>query len=570
MAIPTPRSDETEAEFVKRAHYALADEIPDAEERNVAVFKAWKKHRGESDAERRASQRFGDTTKYARIDHVPVFKEHEYPRVARERNGQLRVDDDGNPVYESECYDFEALAAIVENMNHRIEDTNDFCPITDKHSPRKGSEESKPRILGFSGPFRLGQVGNKDPKWAIFAQEHWFADKAHMAREMPRRSAEVFLGRPMHDRVLDPITALGADTPALDMGIHYSQHDGELVAHYSGPPLLARYNAAAAFPGGGNVCPPSEGGKKKPYAAGEQKQPAPDPNQPETGSMISPEDANELVKIFLQTELMQRVQQFFAQQDAAAPQDPAMGGVPGGPPAAAPAAPVAGGPPDVPAEDAPPPVADETPDSPPPPEFEKEKLSEEDSPDTKEPPMAKDDDKAEYSLSSLREQLRAERARYSALEARVAANERENAATKRDATLKSRHAALQAMRLQGYDIDVDCERERCSLETMPTEQAFQNHLDVLAKYSQRILPNVTLFTPDLPEEVARYSRGDNESGREPDFVHSEEFRDEVQRMCEAEQAKPDWNPNDRALYSRMRAQAIENRRKAGGAATKVS
>lgn len=243
MPISKPTDSEDEAAFVKRAHWEIAREVPDADERNALVFQTWREHHGESDEEKRAHSKFGDD-EFAHIENVPVFKEHEYPRMLRERDGKLKLDDEGQPVQQVEKYDFDALKAICANLNHRIADTGDFSPISDKHSPRKGTEESKPRIFGYAGPFGLGQVGNKDPKWAIVAKkEHWFKDKAHLAREFSRRSPEVYLGRPMEDRILDPITALGADTPALEMGIHYSQDvtSGELVACYSGPPLQAKY-----------------------------------------------------------------------------------------------------------------------------------------------------------------------------------------------------------------------------------------------------------------------------------------------------------------------------------------
>lgn len=239
----TPHAHEDEAEFAERAHHALAADLPDADERTSAVFDAWREARGESDEEKAAHAKFPDD-EYAHIQNVPVFMEHDYPRYLLERDGKPKLDADGRQIQVIEKYDLEALKSICANLNYRIRNTKDFSPISDKHSPRKGSEESKPRLFGFSGPYGLGQVGNEDTKWAIVAkQEHWFKDKAHLAREYPRRSPEVYLGRPMADRILDPITALGADTPALDMGIHYAEDEssGELMAMYSGPPLTATY-----------------------------------------------------------------------------------------------------------------------------------------------------------------------------------------------------------------------------------------------------------------------------------------------------------------------------------------
>lgn len=244
MPMPTPHNSESETNFVKRAHEALAAEFPDSKQRNAVVFKLWRDAHGESDAEKAAHSRF-NADEFSLIENVPHFKEHDYPWMPRQKDGKPLLDDDGQPVVRNEHYDFEAMNAICENLNERIADTGDFSPITDRHNKNAPGDHSKPGILGFAGPYGLGMVGNKEPKWAVIAkQEHWFSDKAHLARELPRRSAEVYLGRPMHQRILDPVTALGADTPALDMGIHYSQDqtNGELIACYSGPPILAQYS----------------------------------------------------------------------------------------------------------------------------------------------------------------------------------------------------------------------------------------------------------------------------------------------------------------------------------------
>lgn len=550
MPIPKPKPSESEADFVRRAHEVLADEFPDAEQRNAVVFKAWRESKGESDSERKAYEKFRDD-QFAHIEHVPVFKEHEYPRVLRNPDGKPQLDDDGNPVFAVEKYDFEALRSICDNMNHRIADTGDFAPITDKHTPRKGSDESKPRVLGFSGPFRLGMVGNKDPKWAIFAQEHWFRDKSHLAREMPRRSAEVYLGRPMEERILDPITALGADTPALDMGIHYSEHDGELVARYSGPPLLAKYSAGVAFPGASCVAPPKEVTirKKSQYSEGDPTKaaaPVTDSEERENPPMpITPEDANLVVQAFMETPPMQFVMKLM-QAEQAEQQTLEQPAPDAGAAVAPPGAPPAGGPPP------------------------KEQLSEEETPLTegiddqakgpngmKSPPVPDDDTddptKANY---ALREQLRADKARYSQLESRLAAAETELANERNNRRVAHRESVIRGMRLQGYPIDEEAERQKCSLAKMPSDEEFERHMDTIATYStaSHYPIGMSLYTPDLPPALDRRPG----TSSEPKFVETDEFREEVAKACYAEQCKPGY-VEDKALYSRVRSELIAKR-----------
>lgn len=562
MPVPTPRPNEDEADFVRRAHESLVDEFPDAEKRNAVIFDAWRNARGESGAEKRAYEKFSDDD-FAHLRFVPVFKEHEYPRVARERDGRMQLDDDGNPVYDVEKYDFEALRAICNNMNHRIADTGDFAPITDKHTPHKGSEESKPKLLGFSGPFHLGQIGNVNRRWAILAQEHWFKDKSHLARELPRRSAEVYLGRPMHERVLDPITALGAETPALDMGIHYSQHDGELVARYSGPPLLAHYDAMAAFPGSGNVRPPSELNRKKaaysdaPAANKEAAPPTPteasgstDPNETTENEpmAISPEDANMIIAALLETPPLKWVaEQMAAQSAEGAPgtdtdaagmgaDDSAMGGA-GAPPAGDP--PGMGGPPAMGGDQ----DADNAPGA---------------------PPSANDGDADDTEKYSLRTQLRGERARYAALEQRVAANERELKKARDTAELEYRAGEIHKFYYQGYPIDVQDEIQQCSLETYPTRGAFQRHMEDIARYSKpnQIPVGVSLYAPELPKSLAPGAKSEDAIASSPQFI------EEVEKACYSRQCQPDY-VHDPDLFRKVRAELLEKKTGKAGSVTKV-
>lgn len=566
MPCPSPKADESHAEFVRRAHAALKTEIPDAEDRSLKVISAWRKARESSDVERAPVKKYGQSSEWHRIEFVPVFKEHEYPRVSRSADGQAVLDDDGNPLVETEKYDLGALASIVENMNHRIADTGDFAPVCDKHTPRPGSAEGKPSIVGFAGPFYLGQIGNRTPRWAIYALEHWYAEKAHLARELPRRSAEVYLGRPINDRVLDPIAALGADTPALDMGIHYSEHNGELVAKYSGIPLLARYSAAAApaAPGAANVALPEVVGRRAQYDDDttpnvDTDDPDPQTEPEEAPVAVTPEDINMIVQALMQTEPMQFVLSQMQQQQAAGADmlggnEDGMGGpggdvggmsaddgmgAPGGMP---PGGDVGGMPPEMPGAGAPGGMGAPAPGP-----------SDGDFGGAPEPDG--DERTGRYSQQAwgLREENRDLRAQYSRLEAELQEVRQQQKTLADAARNRTREAQLQAMRLRGYPIDLTDEIQRCSAATM-TDGQFEEHLDTIARYSQpaRIPVGVSLPIDDdaaLPPSVR--------SNGEPAFASTREFNQAVQKAAYAQQQQPTYSPSDTGFYSRVRSQVME-------------
>ena len=584
MTAIEPKKNESESDFVQRAHTALMQECPNADDRNRMVFDAWREHHGESEEEKAAHAKFSDDD-YAHITNVPAFKEHEYPWMPKKKDGSYVLDEEGHPVVRKENYDFDSLKAICDNLNFRIADTGDFVPLTDKHSPKKGTEESKPRVMGFAGPFGMGMIGNKEPKWGIIAkQEHWFRDKAHMARELPRRSPEVYLGRPMEQRILDPITVLGADTPALDMGIHYSevglagQESEEQFAYYSGPPILAHYDGMAAaptFPGGGNCAPLEEVKVKKKYseeppAAPKVAAPAtPEPHEGNTG-MISPEDANTIIKALFETEPMQELMKIIEERKAPK-QDSPDAKLNDTDPEQAP--PVDTGTDPEQAQAVPPP---------------KEQLSEEETPEVKDavpartypdtpgaehlkgdgdkdkPDSGKERDMPEDKKKPTAAYSEADRdafvARYAALEQEVAVLKAANVASQNKAAMDARKSKLEAYRFQGFDLDVSEEIERCSLEKM-SEDTFQDHLNVIVAHYARIPLNVSLHTPDAPiiedrHRAATRSVARNGKSGDPEFCNTEEFTNAVVAYSDAEMAKSDfkWDAN---FYNRCRAAVIE-------------
>ena len=181
-----PQTGESQGEFAVRFHETMRDGISDTDERNSRAMDAWRKYAAAADpVEQRAQRRFGPE-EFKRVNDVPVFGEHQ------------TKDDEDNPV----VYDRAALQSIIQRCNARIADTGDFAPLTDGHTPDKeqlAKGARMPEILGYSGPFRLGMIGNKNPRWAIFSDEYHHLGDADKLKKLPRRSPEVWLEPKMSD-----------------------------------------------------------------------------------------------------------------------------------------------------------------------------------------------------------------------------------------------------------------------------------------------------------------------------------------------------------------------------------
>lgn len=348
-----PMRGESQAAFAERYHSTMAKTIPQTERRDVEMMKCWRQAVQGGDLEGRCSGRF-PAEQFVRVRDVPVFAEH------------TTKDRDGKPV----VYNRAALQAIADRCNERILDTGDFPPLTDGHTPSQEdltAGRPMPVVLGYAGPFRLGQIGNRNPRWAIFCDEfHHVGDRARLLK-LQRRSPEVWLEPRMEDRFMDPIAALGAETPRLDLGMSRfcRTADGRTVEKYSAvaPPPVATGANTTYVPG-------DEKDSKRRYEA-EGNKPVDGMQQQPDVSQIPEELVNAVVAAFMQTKPMQFVLQQMEAQ-AAPNADPDAAGaseIPGAPPAgteAAGAPPMAGD--AMPAEgmDAPPaPEAAATPAAPP-------------------------------------------------------------------------------------------------------------------------------------------------------------------------------------------------------------
>ena len=278
-----------------------------------------------------------DPATFAFIPNVPVFAEHETTCTAGRYEGRKL------------SFGYSELLAVCQRCNRRIEETGDYATVVIGHTPPKEliwkGDAQTPELVGFCGPFRMGQItlagGNR--RWAILADFHIFKEDEKQLRKYPRRSAELWLEEKYDDMFLDPIALLSAEAPRLDMGLLYSQfrQGGAQVEIY----------AAASAPSAASVSIPAPAGRvSKQY-------------QGEANMAMAPEDIQQIVAAIMQTEPMQWCMAQMQQGGDPAGQPPGgpMPGAPapGGPP---PGAPAPGGPPqqnagaDPSAMGAPPPV----------------------------------------------------------------------------------------------------------------------------------------------------------------------------------------------------------------------
>lgn len=172
------------------------------------------------------------------MEHVAFFKEH------TNRDG-VRID----------RY---ALQRICDRCNERIRDTGDYPPVVLRHTTDSGDRD--PKVIGFAGPFYVGQIGNVKPRAAILGTMSIFAEDAPEAKRYPRLSVEYWASeKDPTNGYFDPISLLGAETPELDLGIRYAKNnDGMKLIRYA---KVERFQASC--PGGNNTFVPSTDGDEE-------------------------------------------------------------------------------------------------------------------------------------------------------------------------------------------------------------------------------------------------------------------------------------------------------------------
>lgn len=477
-------------------------EVADTDERNRVCFLAWGK---KTEAEEIACEVF-PTEKYEHVKDVAIFAEHE----TTDRKGNVQK------------YDRDALKAIVDKCNSRILDTKSFAKISDGHTPDP-SELSKgakcPDVLGYAGNFHLGMVGNLKPRWAIFADEYRYKDTAQQTAKKPGRSVEVWLHENIADRFFDPIAALGAETPRLDLPMKFTKSpSGVEVAKY----------AAMAGPTNTYLPEPLKAPKER-YE-----------------SMLSPEEVTELCKQMapvlgqmLITPLVQALVQ--AQQTAAPPAPPVP---PVTPPVTPPATPSVaqnagdemGG------------MMDKDDDNVP------GDMGEEDDEDQDEYSAEEFDEDEEGTQKMSKTSSSVEVAKYrrqlSDLEARNKALESQVAGIKRDKVLLERYSKLSSLQAEGYKFvdrkdasgkvisGLDHEMNRVA---KMSDQQFNDHVTVIVENYQKLdvpigrFPGVSALTPEEEAHDEQVSKASQEAASRVEKYRREgkkaTFKDEFESIC---------------------------------------
>jgi|GEM_PF-2195966 len=200
-----------------------------------------------------------------RPERAECYEEKEfvvYPKVAVFKENSRRLPKDKkNPDADPGTIEFDddAMEAIAENCNRRIEDTGDFVPIVLRHNPLTHAGDDR-KVVGFAGPFWTGKFGRKTPLMAIFAELRIFKRDKEETEKYPRLSVECWLqknGDPTTG-VIDPVCLLGSETPELDLGLRYARsvdHPDQQRFHYQ--------MAMPTSPESGNTFVPGTSGRDK-------------------------------------------------------------------------------------------------------------------------------------------------------------------------------------------------------------------------------------------------------------------------------------------------------------------
>ena len=229
-----PKPNETQPQFAIRFHESMMNEIPDTAKRNRACFDAWDSTVGEDPTISELVESRFTPDQYQRLNNVAMFHEHEIPEQEIE----------GKKV-PAQHYGREELAEMVAGMNDRILDHDEFSPITRGHSGQKpgakNGDRQMPEVLGFAGPYKLGMIGRKNPRWAIFGNEYHVNQHVPELKKRVGRSPEVWRYARMRDRFFYPIATLGEEVPRLNLPpAHYSRRSQD-----STPVFVECYSAVA-------------------------------------------------------------------------------------------------------------------------------------------------------------------------------------------------------------------------------------------------------------------------------------------------------------------------------------
>lgn len=282
---PPPEPNESLERYTVRCAQLVKGRGMDPDEFNDSVWKMWHQYRGPTDEERVASQKFSPD-RYTVVPGVCVFAEHETTTA----KGEHRK------------YDLKELVKIVRGNNERISDVGAFPAIADGHTSNPDDPNPRePNIVGYAGNYRLGIIGRKTPRWAIFQDEYQMKDAAQTLRNKPRRSVELWTFKDGRAH-FDPIAAIGAEAPRLPLPQRFSQFTYQDAT-------VERYTFAGAYaaPAAGNTFVQSMGTMKKPiktkqtYAAEPAGTAEPQSQGDQTMPRLAPEDVQQIIAAIAQT-----------------------------------------------------------------------------------------------------------------------------------------------------------------------------------------------------------------------------------------------------------------------------
>jgi len=290
--------------------------MPDTVKRNRACFAAWDEHRGEDPTITELVESRFKPEEYKRLENVALFHEHTVP------GQEITLPDGTTKELPPMKYGRDELAEMVEGMNDRILDHDEFSPITRGHtSEKKGGEPGErqfPEVLGFAGPYRLGMIGRKKPRFAIFGTEHHLKEHSSELKKRVGRSPEVWRYSRSRDRFFYPVAALAEEMPRLNLPpAHYSRTN-------AGEVFVECYQAV--FPGGTNAFVPSFKAStdgRKPMADQYSSQPAPSESAFSEGS-VGKGQLEELIGALFETQPFQFLFSLMRQAGVSGNTDPAV------------------------------------------------------------------------------------------------------------------------------------------------------------------------------------------------------------------------------------------------------
>ncbi len=191
---------------------------------------------------------------------MPALLEEVRPKPATRQADNEFVDLGWRPIFKEHVnrlgvkFDRYSMQKIANRCNERIEKTNDFAPLTIRHTQDGGDFD--PKVVGFCGPYKSQKM--PDGTWAVYAKFRVFKEDEAEIKRYPRCSVEYWAGKDAPDAGwFDPVCLLGSETPELDLGIHYCKRGGK---------SLIRYQAVS--PGGTNTHVPGMLEEKQRYQGG--------------------------------------------------------------------------------------------------------------------------------------------------------------------------------------------------------------------------------------------------------------------------------------------------------------